>query len=101
MDPLVVGTVSHNDIIRSRTPRLLDAGVKAGLAQMTPPDEEIDVSGYLEDGVESLVREWIEMWDYTGGAQFRGFTAERPKDGFRSLFVFFEVDTVGKELKQA
>jgi len=44
-----------------------------------------------------LVREYVEVWDYAGGARFRGFVAE--KDGERALFVFFDKEVIGKDLK--
>nr|POE51149.1 hypothetical protein CFP56_70526 [Quercus suber] len=45
-----------------------------------------------------MVREYVEMWDYAGGTRFRGFLAEKP-DGQRSLFIFFDKEVIGKDLK--
>ena len=47
--------------------------------------------------LNGLVREYVEVWDYAGGARFRGFVAE--KDGERALFVFFDKEVIGKDLK--
>ena len=47
--------------------------------------------------VNGLVREYVEVWDYAGGARFRGFVAE--KDDERALFVFFDNEVIGKDLK--
>ena len=44
-----------------------------------------------------LVREYVEVWDYAGDARFRGFVAE--KDDERSLFVFFDHEVMGMDLK--
>ena len=49
-----------------------------------------------------VVRECVEMWDYSGGARFRGFVAERSGEHGgveRGLFVFFDADAMGKDLK--
>ncbi|KAF2422451.1 hypothetical protein EJ08DRAFT_690036 [Tothia fuscella] len=43
------------------------------------------------------VTDWIEVWDYAGGARFRGFIAEN--EGERSLFVFFDREVMGNDLK--
>ncbi|KAM7202621.1 Ornithine decarboxylase antizyme domain containing protein [Naviculisporaceae sp. PSN 640] len=53
------------------------------------------------------VTDWLEIWDYAGGASFRAFVTEdlvssstgRGSDT-KSLFVFFDAH-VGKELKKA
>lgn len=34
------------------------------------------------------IQQWIEVWDYTSDAIYRGFVAEHNKE--RTLFVFFE-----------
>jgi hypothetical protein len=44
-----------------------------------------------------MVTDWLEVWDYVGGARFRGFMAEN--EGERSLFVFFDQEVVGSDLK--
>lgn len=43
---------------------------------------------------------WVEVYDYVGNIRFRGFVASSRSAG-RSLFIFFEVTIVGKELKPA
>ncbi|KAF1816213.1 hypothetical protein P152DRAFT_478785 [Eremomyces bilateralis CBS 781.70] len=49
---------------------------------------------FMEHG---QVRQWVEMWDYSGGLQFRGFVVG---DGDqRALFVFFDDGVVGTDLK--
>lgn len=44
-----------------------------------------------------LVREYVEVFDYAGGLRFRGFVAE--KDDERSLFIFFDEEVIGQDLK--
>ena len=67
--------------------------------QMAMPD---DVA-LREDqiyGSNNKIGEYMEMWDYTGGARFRGFTSD-DEEHTRTLFVFFDEMVIGKELKQA
>ncbi|KAI9836829.1 MAG: hypothetical protein M1819_000994 [Sarea resinae] len=52
--------------------------------------------GYF--GRYGQVREWVEVWDYVGGSNFRGFVAGDADD--RTLIVFFDDAVVGKDLKQ-
>jgi len=53
----------------------------------------------------SNITEYLEVWDYVGGASFRGFIAEKNKtidkdsDKERTLFLFFEKGVQGTELK--
>lgn len=47
------------------------------------------------------VTEWMEIWDYQGGASFRAFVAEDVASGERSLFTFFGAGVVGRDLKKA
>jgi hypothetical protein len=44
-----------------------------------------------------LVTDWLEVYDYVGGARFRGFIAET--HGERNLFVFFDQGVLGNDLK--
>lgn len=43
------------------------------------------------------IQRWIEVWDYTGDAIYRGFVADT--NGERTLFVFFEDSALGYGLK--
>jgi hypothetical protein len=55
--------------------------------------------GVKTDGSSALhtdtgvVSDWIEMWDYVGGIRFRGFVAQK------AMFVFFDQEVVGGDLK--
>ncbi|TKA44805.1 hypothetical protein B0A55_13016, partial [Friedmanniomyces simplex] len=44
-----------------------------------------------------VVKEYVEVFDYVGGARFRGFVAETADE--RSMFVFFDREVLGKDLK--
>lgn len=44
-----------------------------------------------------LIKDYVEVWDYAGGARFRGFVAE--KRDVRTMFVFFDKAVVGMDLK--
>jgi len=50
-----------------------------------------------DGGVGGGVLQFIEVWDYVGGASFRGFVEEK-SIGERSLFLFFE-HVEGTQLK--
>jgi hypothetical protein len=41
-----------------------------------------------QTGQHGRIHRWIEVWDYSGDAIYRGFVAENNKE--RTLFVFFE-----------
>ncbi len=43
------------------------------------------------------IQKWIEVWDYSGGAIYRGFVAGEGDE--RTLFVFLEDSTTGHGLK--
>jgi hypothetical protein len=44
-----------------------------------------------------ILADWLEMYDYAGGARFRGFIAEGTAE--RSMFVFFDEGVLGNDLK--
>lgn len=43
------------------------------------------------------IQQWVEVWDYTSDAIYRGFMTEA--SGERTLFVFFEESALGHGLK--
>ena len=61
------------------------------------PSPSPDERRYLPPG--DKVKDYLEVWDYTGGARFRGFIAE--KDEQRALFIFFDKEVLDKDLKPA
>lgn len=68
---------------------------------LPPTPESLPVQDGLLDleprQIRALVSEWVEIWDYAGGLRFRGFVADR--DGERALFIFFDQEVMGKDLK--
>jgi len=44
-----------------------------------------------------IVTNWLEIWDYVGGATFRGFIAE--DQDARTMFVFFDSGVLNSDLK--
>ena len=53
--------------------------------------------GRIYPNTAGLIREYVEVWDYAGGARFRGFAAE--KEDERALFIFFDKEVIGQDLK--
>ncbi|KAM0287187.1 hypothetical protein ACHAQH_000501 [Verticillium albo-atrum] len=47
----------------------------------------------------TTVSAWLEIWDFAGGASFRAFVGDDGQE--RSLFVFFDGNVVGVDLKKA
>jgi len=82
---------NFNGNIESKTNggHLLDSDV----AVLSSPEGSIDDW----KGPHGFVESFVEVWDYVGGARFRGFVAERR--GKRAMFVFFDRDAFGNELK--
>jgi len=63
----------------------------------THSEKEIQISHNKTIG-SGTVKAWFEVWDYVGGASFRGFVAGQGSE--RCLFTFFDADIVGKDLKK-
>lgn len=63
--------------------------------QVTPsPSPDGRVFPKSEGG---MIKEYVEVYDYAGGARFRGFVAE--KEDMRSMFIFFDKEVIGMDLK--
>ncbi|OIW23521.1 hypothetical protein CONLIGDRAFT_657717 [Coniochaeta ligniaria NRRL 30616] len=92
----------------------LDGANDAGRAvvdahgQLTPPDyfpigdhaAMAAARNAAEKRTSGSVGAWLEIWDYAGGNSFRAFVAEDDRE-VRSLFVFFDANVLGRELKDA
>lgn len=61
------------------------------------PSQSPDGRIHAPNKTGGLIREYVEMWDYAGGTRFRGFVAE--KEDERAMFVFFDKEVIGKDLK--
>lgn len=46
---------------------------------------------------QKQIQQWLEVWDYTGDAIYRGFVKDVSSE--RTLFVFFEDSALGNGLK--
>ncbi|RFU23590.1 hypothetical protein B7463_g12748, partial [Scytalidium lignicola] len=72
-----------------------------GSAGHSPPDEgSVAAYGYFEKHQRykrNNIDAWLEMWDYVGGASFRGFVGGEGSS--KSLFAFFDSSVVGQDLK--
>ncbi len=66
--------------------------IKHNLPTPSPSPETI-----IYTSSDGMVKEYLEVWDYTGGARFRGFIAE--KNDERSMFVFFDREAMESDLK--
>ncbi len=61
------------------------------------PTPSTSPDGRIYPTSAGMLKEYVEVWDYTGDARFRGFVAD--KDNERALFVFFDREVIGKDLK--
>jgi hypothetical protein len=75
---------------------------------MTPPQDEslhLRAGGGMDSAgagggmgtVRPEIQAWLELWDYQGGAAFRGFVAENASE--RAMFVFIEKEQLKRDLK--
>ncbi|KAL2158285.1 hypothetical protein VTH06DRAFT_4606 [Thermothelomyces fergusii] len=97
---------SYNDSISNHAARSDGLAQAVGNhGQLTPPDDcpigDETLMGRRGFGASGNVLSWLEIWDYTGGSSFRGFVACDARRETRSLFVFFDVHSVTRDLKQA
>jgi len=63
------------------------------------PHEATVPSNGVDSSRGADIHSWLEVWDYVGGASFRGFIAE--VNGEKSLFAFFDPGVLGRDLKKA
>lgn len=66
-----------------------------GTFQQTQPSQQHS-QHHIEDHHGSI-QKWVEVWDYSGDAIYRGFVTG--EDDERTLFVFLEDGTIGHGLK--
>jgi hypothetical protein len=95
-----------------RNSGLIGSGLMGANLLTPPPDDDpFSTSGYTDDAYNQSDRmvtaarggftasAWLEIWDFAGGASFRAFVADNGTE--KSLFVFFDTNVVGRDLKQA
>lgn len=88
------------------------SGLSGAYAIQTPPSDNDSVihvqqqhhhhygAAPIHDSDEvASVSAWLEIWDFAGGASFRAFAADDGQQ--KSLFVFFDGNVVGIDLKKA
>jgi len=100
-DSLVTGVQNDQQLLREHSDygcyvRSSGSGSIAGYQDRIRGLTFPEVDGFVER--RGLVTQWVEIWDYVGGARFRGFVAEK-EDGERAMFVFFDDGVVGSDLK--
>ena len=100
-DSLVMGVQNDQQLLQGHSDYGCDVR-SSGSGSMAGYENRIrglpfpEVDGFVER--RGLVTQWVEIWDYVGGARFRGFVAEK-EDGERAMFVFFDDGVVGSDLK--
>ena len=95
------------DIITEECERLFCETLKAvflgerrsaiGRSVVMGPHKEMQSHDFIENS--NLVTHWLEIWDYSSDVRLRGFVGSAGME--RSLFVFFETNVLGKDLKSA
>jgi hypothetical protein len=97
---------SYNDSINNNASRNDGRAQAVGhYGQLTPPADfpitDETMMGRRGFGGPGGVLGWLEIWDYAGGASFRGFVAEDARGETKSLFIFFDEHSITRDLKQA
>ncbi|KAF2102023.1 hypothetical protein NA57DRAFT_53957 [Rhizodiscina lignyota] len=98
-DSLVTGGQTQDEIDVKGDKGVQRPGHKVGLGGLITPtaSPEALMKPELMNTADILVRQWVEMFDYAGGARFRGFVAS---DGMeKTLFIFFDEGVNGNDLK--
>lgn len=67
------------------------------IIQHGQPTPSSSPAAHLYAGTKELIKDYVEVWDYVAGARFRGFVAE--KGDMRSMFIFFDKEVIGMDLK--
>ncbi|KAF2402375.1 hypothetical protein EJ06DRAFT_473778 [Trichodelitschia bisporula] len=93
-DSLVMG--AHNHMYTNRHEGSLeDASFSLDLRDSGLSSSHSSLESIARQG--SLVEDWLVVWDYAGGARFRGFIA--CQEDKRALIIFFDEGVVGRDLK--
>ena len=98
------GNVAEQAPIAADTHNYMQSGIvssgRRGASLPSPPDLDLVENGMrvsLPRNGPRLVQTWIEVWDYAGGAWFRGFVAGDGDE--KTLFVFFDDGMQRHDLK--
>jgi hypothetical protein len=90
-ESLVTGMHYQNNKEIQSNNQMVDGSIDSG--ELSSSQESLDSSTERH----GLVTDWLEVWDYVGGARFRGFIAEN--EGERNLFIFFDQGVFVSDLK--
>lgn len=82
----------HSDLQTSEDVLMQRFGTPSSVAS-----SELDARDSVSDTGRSsgLLTHYLEIWDYLGGVNFKGFTTAD-----KTLFIFFDEGVIGRELKQ-
>ena len=69
----------------------------ATVLQHDLPTPSMSPDDHAHADTQSLISDYVEVWDYAGSTRFRGFLAE--KDDLRTLFIFFDQEVMGQDQK--
>ncbi|KAF4536321.1 Ornithine decarboxylase [Lasiodiplodia theobromae] len=88
----------HNDSIAVSDDKKMDGSYDSGIGMPpSPPGSSLAVDYGFPQHQRGQVGQWIEVWDYVGGARFRGFVAGDGDD--KAMFVFFDSEATVRDLK--
>ncbi|CZT14270.1 related to ornithine decarboxylase antizyme [Ramularia collo-cygni] len=68
------------------------------ILQHGQPTPSSSPDGYDYPHPGGVLKEYLEVYEYAGGARFRGFVAE--KGDMRTMFIFFDQEVIEMDLKQ-
>ncbi|OJD32657.1 ornithine decarboxylase antizyme [Diplodia corticola] len=78
----------------------MDGSYDSGIGMPSPPSGAslaVDYGFPQQQQQRGQVGQWIEVWDYVGGARFRGFVAGTGDE--KAMFVFFDAEATVRDLK--
>lgn len=93
-DSLAMGMYNINNHADNKT---IDGSYDSGIGLPSPPHAPAVTAGDYGFPQRGAVSQWIEVWDYVGGARFRGFVAG--EDDSKAMFVFFDSEATVRDLK--
>lgn len=71
--------------------------VTPGQSPEVTAQQKVDTEPVPVADADMLIQRWLEVYDYAGGARFRGFIAA--KEDERAMFVFFDDGVLASDLK--
>ncbi|EKG17748.1 Ornithine decarboxylase antizyme [Macrophomina phaseolina MS6] len=79
--------------------KTMDGSYDSAIGMPSPPHAPAVTTDASDYGFpqSGAVSQWIEVWDYVGGARFRGFVAGEGDS--KAMFVFFDSEATVRDLK--